>query len=83
MSNMTPYTAADLAWMDLGHCIGYTDFTVWPVREQVRWCQGCPVLIDCLELGLRVPVLDPNETAVYGGLTPARRKQLQRKKGKR
>lgn len=63
------------AWMDRAQCRGLDGFTEIPVADQIMWCRGCPVRVECADYGLDEPVF---EDFVWGALHPEERKQLKK-----
>ena len=77
-------------WMDRSHCAGMPAFLDLPSDQQKAICEGCPVMGECLELGIEVASssASPKDIVGYGGLTadelwaharPARKTRTQRK----
>lgn len=70
-----------LAWMTDAACLGKPTEWFFPaegahVPNKVRkLCLGCPVRMECLEFGLRLP---RGSDGIYGGLTERERERLRR-----
>ena len=70
---------ADEDWRDEAACIGEPPEAFFPTSSAVaaglKLCASCPVRSQCLEVGMRSPMLDHG---IWGGRTPAQRYAIRR-----
>jgi hypothetical protein len=56
---------------------GDVRFTEMQPRFAAKICRsGCPELVTCQKFGLEEPMIDPNDSIVWGGLMPIQRRVL-------
>ena len=74
----------DRSWVDAAACVGMADEVFFPAStgvvaavEAKEICRRCPVMVACLEYGLREPF------GVWGGTTERERRRIRRQRRQR